>query len=337
MRVGFLSVVDHYPRELERTSQRFYEEVLEQAEAAEELGFDSYWVAEHHFHEYGGIPRTAIWMAAASARTRRIRLGSAVVCLPFDNPLRTAEDFAMVDILSNGRLQLGVGSGYLQHEYAGFGIDMAERRERFAEALEILTAAWSGDRFSFHGKFHRVDAVQLNVRPVQRPRPPISIAILNNDRAAAVGAQGYSIMMIPYATTEDLTEIAGTTAAFRDAFTRGGRSGEEASAYFALHTHCAPTSAQARREGEPAMDRYVRTRLYAKQRSFDSIASKDLLAVGDPEEVSRVLGRYAAAGFTHALLINNFGGLEHRAVLRSMESIARHVLPVIDPEAASQS
>jgi alkanesulfonate monooxygenase SsuD/methylene tetrahydromethanopterin reductase-like flavin-dependent oxidoreductase (luciferase family) len=86
MRFGFFSVVDHYPSELRRTAGDYYEELLEQAQAADELGFDSFWVAEHHFHEYGAIPRPPVWMAAAAERTHRIRLGSGVVVLPFDNP-----------------------------------------------------------------------------------------------------------------------------------------------------------------------------------------------------------------------------------------------------------
>jgi alkanesulfonate monooxygenase SsuD/methylene tetrahydromethanopterin reductase-like flavin-dependent oxidoreductase (luciferase family) len=92
MRFGIFSVADHYPKELGRTPGELYAELLEQAEAADELGFDSFWIAEHHFHEYGAIPRPPVWLAAAAERTRRIRLGSAVVVLPFDDPLRTAED-----------------------------------------------------------------------------------------------------------------------------------------------------------------------------------------------------------------------------------------------------
>ena len=173
MKFGIFSVVDHYPNELARTSGQFYAELLEQVAAADALGFDSFWIAEHHFHEYGAIPRPPVWMAAAAQRTKRIRLGAAVVVLPFDHPLRTAEDYAMVDVISGGRLNLGVGSGYLKHEYEGFGIDPEEKRDRFDEALDVLLKAWSGERFSYRGKYQRVDDVQLNVMPVQRPRPPV--------------------------------------------------------------------------------------------------------------------------------------------------------------------
>ncbi len=327
MKFGIFSVVDHYPDELARTTAQFYEELLEQVEAAERWGFDSFWVAEHHFHPYGAIPRPPIWLAAAAQRTHTIRLGSAVVVLPFDNPLRTAEDYAIVDIVSGGRLNLGVGSGYLKHEYDGFGINPEEKRERFDEALEIVLRAWTGERFSYEGKYHRVKEVALNVLPVQRPHPPVWIAVLRNEAAPFVGRKGFPIMMIPYATTERIEELADTARAFKDAFVRAGGRREDATIPFGLHAYCAETTGQARAEAREPMERYVRTRLYAKQRPFDLLVEKDLLAIGDPEEVARVVRRYRDAGLTHFLAINNFGGLPHKQVLRSMELIAKHVWP----------
>jgi alkanesulfonate monooxygenase SsuD/methylene tetrahydromethanopterin reductase-like flavin-dependent oxidoreductase (luciferase family) len=327
MKFGIFSVVDHYPAELSRTTGQFYAELLEQVEAAEQLGFDSFWVAEHHFHEYGGIPRPPIWMAAAAQRTRRIRLGAAVVVLPFDNPLRSAEDYAMVDVLSGGRLNLGVGSGYLTHEFDGFGVPVDEKRERFDEGLAIMLRAWTGERFSHEGRFHRVRDVQLNVVPVQKPRPPVWIAVLRNDAAASVGARGFPVMMIPYATTEHLSELAETIRRFRQAFISAGGRPEDATVPFGLHAYCADSLDQARAEGQEAMDRYVRTRLYAKQRPFDLLREKDLIAFGSPDDVARVARRYADAGLTHFLAITNFGGLPHKKVLRSMELTAKHVVP----------
>lgn len=331
MKFGVFSVVDHYPDELPRTIQRFYGELLDQVQAAEALGFDSFWVAEHHFHPYGAVPRPPIWMAAAAQRTRRIRLGSAVVVLPFDHPLRSAEDYAMVDILSNGRLDLGVGSGYLRHEYAGFGRSMDEKRARFDEGLEILLRAWTGERFSYAGSFHRVTDVQLNVVPVQRPRPPVWIAILGNAGAAMVGARRFPIMMIPYATTETLSELAGTVDAFRAAFVGAGGRAEDATVPFGLHTYCAASLPEARCDAKEAMDRYVRTRLYARQRPFELLVDRSLVAFGDPPDIIRVAREYEAAGLTHFLAIMNFGGLRHEKVLRSMELMAREVLPAFSP------
>jgi alkanesulfonate monooxygenase SsuD/methylene tetrahydromethanopterin reductase-like flavin-dependent oxidoreductase (luciferase family) len=190
MRFGLFSVADHYPTELPRSTAELYGELLEQAEAADELGFDSFWLAEHHFHEYGAVPRPPIWMAAAAQRTRRIRLGSGVVVLPFDNPMRVAEDYAMVDVLSGGRLNLGVGSGYLRHELEGFGVSADDKRARFDEALEILLRAWTGEPVSFTDVHYQVNGVRINVRPLQEPRPPVWVATLRADGGARVGARG---------------------------------------------------------------------------------------------------------------------------------------------------
>jgi alkanesulfonate monooxygenase SsuD/methylene tetrahydromethanopterin reductase-like flavin-dependent oxidoreductase (luciferase family) len=327
MRFGVFSVVDHYPAELPRTTARFYAELLDQVDAAEQLGFDSFWIAEHHFHEYGGIPSPPVWMAAAAQRTRRIRLGAAVVVLPFRHPLQVAEDYAMVDVLSDGRLDLGTGSGYLKHEFDGFGLDPAEKRDRFDEALDVLQRAWTGERFSYAGRYHRVTDVQLNVRPLQRPHPPLAIAILRNEAAAPVGKKGFPVMMIPYATTERLAELAETVTAFREAFVAAGRDAAEARALFGLHTYVSDDAGRAGREVRPAMERYVRTRLYARQRPYAELVDRDLVAFGTPADVTRVARAYERAGFTDFLAIMNFGGLEHAHVLRSMELMARHVLP----------
>lgn len=332
MTIGIFSVADHYPAELPRTTGQFYGELLEQIEAADALGFESFWLAEHHFHEYGVLPRPALLLAAAAQRTRRIKLGASVVVLPFDNPLRAAEDYAMLDQLSNGRLVLGVGSGYLRHEFAGFGIPPEEKRERFDEALEIVQRAWSGERFSYNGKHYHVGDVQLNVLPLQHPCPPLWVAILSNQAAAFVGARRLPIMMIPYATTEEFSELQGTVAAYREAFINAGGLPQDATVRFGLHVWCAEDAKAARRDAEPAMERYVRTRLYARQRPYDLLVEKNLVAFGDPEKIIQVARRYQQAGLTHMMAMMNFGGMDHRNVLRSMEMLAKEVLPVISKE-----
>jgi natural product biosynthesis luciferase-like monooxygenase protein len=327
MRFGIFSVVDHYPAELPRTSGQFYGELLEQVEAAEQLGFTSFWVAEHHFHEYGGIPSPPVWLAAAAQRTRRIRLGAAVVVLPFHNPLVVAEQYAMVDVLSGGRLNLGLGSGYLSHEFAGFGLELDEKHERFDEALEIVLKAWTGERFSYQGRYHHVRDVKLNVVPVQKPRPPVWIAILRNPAAAQVGKKGFPIMMIPYATTEHVAELAEAVTAFRDSFVDSGGDPQEATVPFGLHTYVSDSVERATAEAREAMDRYVRTRLYARQRPFETLVDRNLIAFGSPDDVIQVARLYEQAGLTDFLAITNFGGLPHDRVLRSMELMAAHVMP----------
>lgn len=332
MRFGIFSVVDHYSTEVERSQEQFLNELCEQGELADKLGFHSFWIAEHHFHEYGLVPRPAILLSAIAARTQRIRLGTAVAVLPFDCPMRAAEDFAMLDLLSGGRLDLGVGSGYLQHEFAGFQLDLAERRERFDEALAIIRKAWKGDTFSFKGRFNNIENTALNISPKQKPEPPIHIAVLRNEVAPFVGKQKTGMMLIPYATTDSLSQLSDTCQAYNTAFNSNESAHEQQRLQntrqisFGLHTFCSDNTTEARTFARPFMERYVRTRLYAKQRSFEELIEKELLAVGDPQEIIRIAKLYEACGLTDFLMIMNFGALPHTSVMRSMELVAKHVM-----------
>ncbi len=119
---------------------------MEQGILADQLGYDTFFVAEHHFHEYGVIPNPAIFLSALSQRTKNIKLGPAISILPFHHPLSIAENYTMLDIISSGRLILGVGSGYLKHEFEGYGISLEEKRARFDESLTLLDRALKGKR-----------------------------------------------------------------------------------------------------------------------------------------------------------------------------------------------
>src|SRR5206468_2861046 len=166
-----------------------YHRVIEQAEAADELGFEAMWLAEHHFTDYGITPSPAVLGTAIAGRTRRLRIGTGVAILPFHDPRRLAEDYAMLDVLSEGRLDFGVGRGYQPAEFAGFGVSMADSRARFNEALQIIEGLWTNDVFSYHGDHFRFDDLSLYPRQVQAP-PPIWMAAVSPesfDLAAQAG------------------------------------------------------------------------------------------------------------------------------------------------------
>jgi alkanesulfonate monooxygenase SsuD/methylene tetrahydromethanopterin reductase-like flavin-dependent oxidoreductase (luciferase family) len=170
---------------------------IHEAVLAEEIGFDAVWLAEHHFSDYGVAPSTAVLAAAIAARTSTIRIGTGVLVLPFQDPLRVAEDFALVDQISDGRLDFGVGRGYQPHEYKGFGIPMSESRDRFDEALAIIEGLWSNETFTYEGKFHSVDEVSLMPRPLQQPTPPIWVAAVSPDSFERVARMGKPFMSAP--------------------------------------------------------------------------------------------------------------------------------------------
>ena len=133
---------------------RIYGEALEQVQYAEELGFESVWIAEHHSSRYGIYPSLMPILAHIAAQTKTIRLGTGVSVLPFHNPIRLAEEAAMVDVLSNGRLNFGVGRGSAAYEYGNFKIDFESRDARFREVLDIILGLWTTEDFTYHGEYH---------------------------------------------------------------------------------------------------------------------------------------------------------------------------------------
>ncbi len=140
------------PPGLGRSFKDLYAQTLAQIETAEALGFDSVWLTEHHFTDDGYLPSMMVAASAIAARTKRVSIGTYVLLAPFQHPLKLAEDTATVDVISGGRLRLGIGMGYRAEEFEGFGVPRNERFGRTFETIEILRRAWTGERFDFHGK-----------------------------------------------------------------------------------------------------------------------------------------------------------------------------------------
>lgn len=329
MRLSIFSVVDHYPGR-ERTVAELYDQVIGHCDLAEALGFDTFLIAEHHFHEYGAVPDPVVMLPVLAARTERIRLGPAISVLPFRHPAEVAESYAMVDVLSRGRLVLGVGSGYLKHEFEGFGIDPAEKRERFDEALEIVTRLLSGERVTFAGCFHRLDGVALNVAPVQKPHPPFYVAILRKEAAYHVGRHGHRIMSIPYASADRFEDVRWMVEEFRRGRADASLAAAPEHALFAFHCHVAETDDAARANAAEAFDLYAATRLYAKRQTYDDILRSGLGLFGSIETVTEKLVQLHAWGIEHVALLKDFGSMPAECVRRSMTLIAREVLPRVE-------
>ncbi len=143
-----------YYKDRDGTQQAFMQRTIDFLVLAEELGYDSVWANEHHFHPFGGmIPSPAVMLAALSQRTKRVRLGTSVAVLPLHNPLEVAEQFAMVDLMSGGRLEFGVGRGFVAYDFEVHGVPIDEGQDRTMESLDIIIKAWSGEKFSHEGQY----------------------------------------------------------------------------------------------------------------------------------------------------------------------------------------
>jgi alkanesulfonate monooxygenase SsuD/methylene tetrahydromethanopterin reductase-like flavin-dependent oxidoreductase (luciferase family) len=163
---------------------------------AEQLGYDKVWIAEHLFSTYGLVTSTQVYAAAIAQKTNKIRIGMAVCAIPFNHPLRTASDFALVDILSHGRLDFGVGRAYQPHEFVGLGVPMEQSREMLAEGLDIVLKSWTQPTISYRGKFWTIpEPVELLPKPVQKPHPPVYQATISPESFEQAARAGLNLQM----------------------------------------------------------------------------------------------------------------------------------------------
>ena len=322
MRLSAFTVADAYD-EGPASDDRLLE-VVRLARAAEAAGLSTLWVAEHHFHRGGSCPAPPVLLAACGAVTHRLRLGSMVSVLPFHRPIDVVESYATLDRLVGGRLSFGVGSGYLPMELEGFGIDPATKRERFDASLDEVLAAFGGVALRPGGP--QAPAVTVNVRPVQRPHPPVWVAVQRREAIAHVARRGFSVALVPYATVSGTEELADQVREFRAELPKGVRAEVAA----AVHLYAGDRPEVARR----AFARYLAARLdthstfYRQKAARDPAASTPegieragLALFGPAAEVAERLERFAAAGVDELLGIFDFGGMPPEEVERSVAAL----------------
>lgn len=174
--------------------EQCFEDDLSFFELAEDLGFDKAWIAEHLFSTYGVVTSTQVYAAAIAQRTKKLRIGMAIVVIPFNHPLRTASDFALVDVLSHGRLDFGVGRAYQPHEFVGLGVEMSESREMFNEGIDIVLRAWQEEKITHAGKYWQIpDPVEVLPKPLQQPHPPVYQATISPESFAQAAKWGFNL------------------------------------------------------------------------------------------------------------------------------------------------
>ena len=326
---------------------------LEQIEWTEELGFDEVWFTEHHFIDYGLSVDPSSLAAAAAARTRRVRIGLAAAILPFHHPLRLAEQMALVDIISNGRLDVGVGRGNRPAEFAGYRVPQIESRDRFDETVEIMRLAWTQERFSFHGRFFDYGDVRVIPKPLQRPHPPIYQVCVSKDGIENTALRGWP--MLNSVLTGPVDQLVGNRDTYVAALQKAGRDEPEIASLLrrwgvSRQIYVADTDARALEEAKAAELWYqesfrkfvVPERIEdahpSLQPGFRAMAEKlgrvtwdglvrETLAFGSPDTVARHIGYMRELGVGQVLCWMNFGGLPQDKIRRSMELFAREVMP----------
>jgi alkanesulfonate monooxygenase SsuD/methylene tetrahydromethanopterin reductase-like flavin-dependent oxidoreductase (luciferase family) len=229
---------------------------FEQVEAAERWGLDAMWLAELHFAPDRSVLSAPLLIGSAiAARTRRMKIGTAVQVLPLCHPLRLAEEAATLDQISEGRLIFGVGRSGFPRTYEAYGVPYGESRERFAETLEIVKRAWTEPRFSHEGKYFRYTNVSVVPKPYQKPTPPIRIAATSPDTYPAIGALGHAIFVAVRLGT--FAELVPGVRAYREAWREAGHPGA-GEVYLRVPVYVAETDQRARDEAEASIMRLLR-------------------------------------------------------------------------------
>lgn len=329
MHFGTFSVFDRYEEMPSKAT--VFEDVLRQIELSEALGFTRAWVAEHHFVELGTLPSPAVFLAAAAARTTRIEIGPCISILSMHDPRRIAEDYAVVDMLSGGRLNFGTGSGYIAQEFEAFGLhlDANQRRIRYDEGLDAVRALWTQDVASFQGQTWQFENLRLNVKPVQRPHPRIWVGVRRKEAAFHVAKKGLGLMISPYASAFSKEEFLGNLRLYRDTWGETHGSLEGMNLTVECHTHVAATDAQARASIVPWFKRYSDSRAAGQQahRDFDQFWAEGLLLFGSTQRVVDTIAAFREVGANELNCFFNLGGMDHSLVCDVMSRFAEDVMP----------
>ncbi|HUN59508.1 MAG TPA: LLM class flavin-dependent oxidoreductase [Candidatus Binataceae bacterium] len=336
-----------------------YRDTIEQAVHAEALGFESVWPVEQHFNASLSImPSPLLMLAAIAERTRALRLGIAIVLLPLSHPLRVAEEIATLDVISNGRVEFGIGRGGVPKHFKGFGIPIAENRERFVEEIEIIRQAWTSDRFSYHGRFFDFDRISVVPKPVQQPHPPIRVAANSEETFEHMGRLGIPIFAASQVNPfHRIKRFLSTYHAARQAAGQSVSTPDDVSILMPLYV--GETAAQVRREMEPSIKYFLSTaaslfgsgaplpgasrssssRSDAADRlkqTLDRLASMtyeqvcERMAIFDTPEacIDRLQGFREDFNMGRVICWFNPGGqVPHQQVMRSMELFAAKVMP----------
>ncbi|MGE5217708.1 MAG: LLM class flavin-dependent oxidoreductase [Chloroflexota bacterium] len=331
----YINILTTYFSDLDPPYDVYYRQILEQIELAEELGWECFMFNEHHFLGYGGLAANpAVLLAAAAARTSSIRLGPCIAILPLRHPLLSAEDYAMVDALSGGRLEFGIGSGNTEMDYKVFGVTRENDRQRLREAIEVILKVWGNERIGHKGEFWSFDPLTLYPRPIQQPHPPIWVAGTSVEGLGWAGRQGYHIMIVGHPHPPE--KVRPGIEAWKQGLLEAGFDPKQKHCQFHVRTHVNASAAQARAIGMAAIKRYDeisrigRRSLTAAPAEYDwdSMLATGRNNYGDPTQcIKQIYNAMENYYFDTLTTTFNFGGIPHAEIMKSMRLFAKEVMP----------
>ena len=345
MRFGFISLGENGFPGVVRDDRAYYREYLDLAELVDELGYTSVWVGEHHFGHVASISSPVAFLAAIATRTRHVELGTAVNVASFHHPIRLAEDYATLDQVSDGRAQLGLGTGYAAGEFRGLGVDVVEARERFREVMSFCAHALNSGRTGFKGRFDEFPDMPLVPLPVQRPFP-LNMAVLGSAASVDYAAEhGYHLITSSQSQVLTGRNLPDTVARYR---TLAGENGhhalkikvpffmlcseddDEIAAEFPKMVAYWRRLAEDLDRGLPEDLRYWET----LKDKFNELTVEELhnrqTAFGRPEKLVQLFLDVAAAGVDELLVEPFYGPQRYDDAARNLRLFREAVMPYVD-------
>jgi alkanesulfonate monooxygenase SsuD/methylene tetrahydromethanopterin reductase-like flavin-dependent oxidoreductase (luciferase family) len=332
MRFGTFHLME---QPFEKSEAQVYREHIEQIRTADAIGFDWVWLTEHHFSSAPYVPdvegeycvcASPFAMACAVSQiTERVRIGSAVKVLPLEHPLRTAEDAAMADILSGGRLDFGIGLGYRRYEFDGLRIPLEEKSGRFFEALRIILGVWTQQEYAYEGKYWTIPRLTLVPKPLQQPHPPVWIATrLGTAEQIAFAVENDYRLLCAWAPPD---QLRATHELIVDARAQRGMRDEPFDFTCIRHIFVAENDAKALRQGQAYVDYYMRST--ARFRPIGDHERGEMIFGGPRTVIDRLSRLHEHTGINNVICWMNFGGLPQEMVLDSMRLFAEEVIPAL--------
>ena len=327
------------------TLETVYDRALQRIEIMDQTGYDTVWLAEHHFTDYSICPSVHLMGMHIAGRTENLRIGTAVSLAPLYHPLRLAEEVAMLDVLTGGRVNWGAGRGFDPVEFKAFGVALEDSQDRFREAVDIVLAAWTNERLTWHGKHWQFDDVEVLPKPAQKPHPPVWVAAGSAGALQWAGEAGYTPMLGPHAP---FAQIAAHRNNYLQILAANGHSAEGREIPMARLLAVAPTDAEAAEVARRGASWIVK--MYKNEakgtanptravdgdgREIDPIERylNDVAIWGSPERVIDLLQRLEEEMHLDYLMC---APLSHVSFMQFTEKVMPHFLKTADPPATAR-
>ena len=343
MQFGLFS---HVPWPEGMDQKRIIDDITAETQYGEELGFYGIWLAEHHFSRYGLGASSLILLSNLAGQTTRMRLGTAIVVPPLHHPIRLAEDAATLDLVSNGRLDIGFGRGSANYEYNGYNVQHAESQGRFQETIRLVEALWTTPNYSYTGQFYTVNHATLVPTPIQQPHPPVYIAATRTlTTLEFVVSTGHPLIIGVVLDTVDALDLCQRFVKMSAA---AGYNIPMSRIPFSRYFYVAETDEQARRDTQAGLEwtldmiqwrqtfkegsevghhledwRRVRT---LRPPSYEQLYEHRAI-IGTPAACIAKIKALQDQGIAYFICNFSFGGLDHQKVMRSMKLFAEEVMP----------